>query len=176
MSHHHILNALNEGSHAMGFSTLLFWTLTDNSLQIICTSTHLINRGMPTCSVAQSCPTLCDATDHNLPGSSVHGIYQARILGWFSISLSRDLPNPGLKPASLASPALTGGSFTTEPPGKLLLSLCVGMVGSVCPQAICDKSPVNFILKALGTDLEPWVFHFWWLCIILGNAEGVDWP
>ena len=66
-----------------------------------------------------------------------------------------DLPTPGIKPVSLASPALTGGSFTTEPPGKLLLSLCVGMVGSVCPQAICDKSPVNFILKALGTDLEP---------------------
>ena len=73
----------------------------------------------------------------------------------FVISFSRDLCDPGIKPASLASPALTGGSFTTEPPGKLLLSLCVGMVGSVCPQAICDKSPVNFILKALGTDLEP---------------------
>ena len=66
-----------------------------------------------------------------------------------------DLPAPGVKPASLAYPALTGTSFTTEPPGKPLLLLCVGMAGSVCPQAICDKSPVNFILKALGMDLEP---------------------
>ena len=30
----------------------------------------------------------------------------------------RDLPDPGMEPASLAQPALTGGFFTTEPPGK----------------------------------------------------------
>ena len=38
--------------------------------------------------VAQSCPTLCDPTDCSLPGSSVHGISQARILGWVAISFS----------------------------------------------------------------------------------------
>ena len=38
--------------------------------------------------VAQSCPTLCDPRDCGLPGSSVHGIYQARILEWVAISLS----------------------------------------------------------------------------------------
>ena len=36
--------------------------------------------------VAQSCPTLCDPMDCNLPGSSVHGIFQARILEWVAIS------------------------------------------------------------------------------------------
>ena len=41
------------------------------------------------CSVAQSCPTLCDPMDHSLPGSSVHGIPQARILEWVAISSSR---------------------------------------------------------------------------------------
>ena len=39
--------------------------------------------------VAQSCPTLCDPMDHNLPGSSVHGIFQARVLKWVAISFSR---------------------------------------------------------------------------------------
>jgi len=39
--------------------------------------------------VAQSCPTLCDSMDYNPPGSSVHGIFQARILGWVAISFSR---------------------------------------------------------------------------------------
>ena len=39
-------------------------------------------------SVAQSCPTLCDPMDCNLPGSSVHGIFQARILEWVAISFS----------------------------------------------------------------------------------------
>ena len=38
--------------------------------------------------------------DHILPGSSVHGILQARILEWVTTPSSRDLPNPGIKPAS----------------------------------------------------------------------------
>ena len=40
------------------------------------------------CLVAQSCPTLCDPVDCSLPGSSVHGISQARILEWDAISSS----------------------------------------------------------------------------------------
>ena len=39
--------------------------------------------------VTQSCPTLCDPMDCNLPGSSVHGILQARILEWIAICSSR---------------------------------------------------------------------------------------
>ena len=41
------------------------------------------------CSVAQSRPTLCDSTDCGLSGSSVQGIFQARILGWVAISFCR---------------------------------------------------------------------------------------
>ena len=37
---------------------------------------------------AQSCPTLCDPVDCSPPGSSVHGILQARILEWVAISFS----------------------------------------------------------------------------------------
>ena len=39
--------------------------------------------------VAQSCPTLCDPMDCSLPGSSLHGILQAKILEWVAISFSR---------------------------------------------------------------------------------------
>ena len=39
--------------------------------------------------VAQLCPTLCDPTNCRLPGSPVHGIFQARILKWVVISFSR---------------------------------------------------------------------------------------
>ena len=39
--------------------------------------------------VAQSCPILCDPMDCSLPGSSVHGIFQARVLEWVAISFSR---------------------------------------------------------------------------------------
>ena len=38
---------------------------------------------------AQSCPTLCDATYCSLPGTSVHGIFQARTLQWIAILFSR---------------------------------------------------------------------------------------
>ena len=46
--------------------------------------------------VTQSCPTLCDPIECSLPVSSVHGIFQARILEWVAIIFSRDLPHPGL--------------------------------------------------------------------------------
>ena len=36
--------------------------------------------------VAQSCPTLCNPMDCSLPGSSVHGIFQARVLEWVAIA------------------------------------------------------------------------------------------
>ena len=52
--------------------------------------------------VVQSCPTLCDPMDWGLPGSSVNGILQARLLEWVAISFSRDLPDPGIKPRSHA--------------------------------------------------------------------------
>ena len=38
--------------------------------------------------VAQSCPTLSDLMDYSLPGSSVHGIFQARVLEWSAIAFS----------------------------------------------------------------------------------------
>ena len=41
------------------------------------------------CLVTQSCPTLCDPMDYSPPGSSVHGILQARIVEWVAISPSR---------------------------------------------------------------------------------------
>jgi len=44
--------------------------------------------------VAQSCPTLCDPVDCRLPGFSVHGILQARILEWVTISFSRGSSQP----------------------------------------------------------------------------------
>ena len=41
------------------------------------------------CSVAQSCPALCDPIDSSPPGSSAHGIFQARILEWIAMPSSR---------------------------------------------------------------------------------------
>ena len=46
----------------------------------------------------QSCPTLCDPVDCSLPGFSVHGIFQAKILEWVAISFSRGSSQPGFDP------------------------------------------------------------------------------
>ena len=62
--------------------------------------------------------TLFDPMDYSPPGSSVHGISQARILESLPFPSPGDLPDPGIKPASLVSPALAGGFFTTATPGK----------------------------------------------------------
>ena len=67
------------------------------------------------CSIAQSCLTLCNPREYSTPASSVHGIFQVRILGWVAISYSPGhLPDPGIKSSSLASPELAG----LAPPGK----------------------------------------------------------
>ena len=61
----------------------------------------------------QLCPALCNPVDCSPPGSSVHGMLQARILEWVSMPSSkgssqpRDLPNPGIKPRSLALRAVS---------------------------------------------------------------------
>ena len=57
----------------------------------------------------------CDLMDCSLPGSTVHGISQTRILEWLAISLTGDVPNPGIKPES---PALQVDSLLTEPLGN----------------------------------------------------------
>ena len=44
--------------------------------------------------VAQSCPTLCDPMDCSLPGSSVHGIFQAIVLEWIALSFSKESSQP----------------------------------------------------------------------------------
>ena len=55
----------------------------------------------------------CDPMDCSLPGSSVHGIFQARVGCHFL--LEGNLLDPGIE---TMSPALASGFFTSEPPGK----------------------------------------------------------
>ena len=106
----------------MSFSDLLYFLVTSRSIHVaahdVISFFLWLNSSpacMPACSVAKLCLTLCDPVDCSPPGSSVHGILQARILEWVAISFSRNLPNSGIEPLS---PALAGRFFTTEPPEK----------------------------------------------------------
>ena len=66
-----------------------------------------------------SCSVVTDSetpkTVCRLPGSSVHGTLQARILEWVPFSSPGDVPNPETE---FASPALQADSLLSEPPGK----------------------------------------------------------
>ena len=58
--------------------------------------------------------------DCSPPGSSVHGILQAKRLEWAAIFSSGDLPDPGIKSMSPVSPALQADSSPAKPSGKPL--------------------------------------------------------
>ena len=70
------------------------------------------------CLTTKSCPTLCDPMDCNPPGSSLHGIFLARILEWVAMPSSRGFPSP--RNWNCVS-CLAGRFFTAEPPGKPLI-------------------------------------------------------
>ena len=63
----------------------------------------------------------CDPMDCSLPGSSVHGILQARVLECVAVPSPGHLHKPGIKPMSLA---LQSDSLTSKPPGEALLVWC----------------------------------------------------
>ena len=76
-------------------------------LSLFGSSSWKISQCLCLCLVIQSCPALCDPWDCGPPVSSVHGIFQARILEWGRPCLLQgNLLDPGIKPQSPRSPAL----------------------------------------------------------------------
>ena len=84
------------------------------------------------CTHAQLCLTLCNTWSP--PGSSVHGILQARLPEWVAIPSPGDLPDPGIELTSLLSPALAGGFFA-----NCATLLVYAKWNSVIPNLIADK-------------------------------------
>ena len=74
---------LTAASPSLGFSRQEHWNWLPFPSPM-----HESEKWKWSCSVAQSCPTLSDPMDFNLPGSSVHGIFQARELEWLAIAFS----------------------------------------------------------------------------------------
>ena len=78
--------------------------------------------------VTQSCLTLCSSVDYSPPGSSVHGIFQAKNSSGLSFPSPGYLPNPGLKLRSLALPA---DSLPSEPSIiNKVVENCLGIINS----------------------------------------------
>ena len=100
------------------------------------------------CLVTKSCLTLSNPVDCSPPGSSVHGISQARIPEWVAISSSRGSSNPGIESES---PALQE-DFITEPPGKLPPNTWDSRLKLVNTVNICP-SPARLHLEEFITQI-----------------------
>ena len=87
------LPGLFSDAHFLGYSCLL-------TNQIVCGQTLLVIIVIVSHSVMSHS---LQPMDCSLPGFSVHGISQARILKWVAMSSSRDFSDPGIKPASVGS-------------------------------------------------------------------------
>ena len=90
----HTFPALWKGTSTTAYTNQTPY-LTNIFLLFATYSTCLINKAAYTHAKSlQSCPTLCDPMDCSLPGSSVHGILQARILEWVAMPSSRGSSQP----------------------------------------------------------------------------------
>ena len=83
--------------------------------------------------VAQSSLTFCNRMDCSLPGSSVHGILQARVLEWVAISFSRG----SSQPRDQTHVSCTGRWILVGHPGSPHVHLCCCSVTQLCP-TLCD--------------------------------------
>ena len=91
------------------------------------------------------CPTLCDTMDCSPPGSSAHGILQARILEWVAIPFSRGSfwPRGGTPLSASPSPALPGGPFTTSTTWEVNLQVNWGDRQADLPSFFFISSSLN---------------------------------
>ena len=122
--------------------------------------------------VAQSCPTLCDPMDCSPPGSSVLGIFQARVLEGGAIAFSKeywggllfpspgDLPDPETEPAS---PALAGGFFMLSLRGSSLRQAYWVLILFLYPRMVlsynCYLSFLYLIILIHVKDQDKWTWH-----------------
>ena len=92
---------------------------------------------------AQSCPTLCDPMDYNLPGSSVQGILHVRILEWVAIPFSRGSSQP--RDQTQVS-CIAGRFFTIWATREALFMAYLSPIKSVGPQLNQDSGVGSHVL------------------------------
>ena len=117
----------------------------------------------------QLCPNLCDPMDCSPPGSSVHGILQARILEWASVPFSRGSSPPRDQTCLSCGCYIAGGLFSTEPTGEPSspytsslnrLCVCAWSVAQSYP-TLCDpmdcSPPGSSVCGILQARILEWV-------------------
>ena len=84
--------------------------------------------------------------DHSSPGSSVPGIFPARMLRWVTMLSSKSFPNPGIESTSPVSPALHMDSLPLSHWGKYILNNQFSSVTRSCPTDSMDCSMAGFLV------------------------------
>ena len=106
--------------------------------------------------VSQLCPTLCDPMDCSMPGSSIHKIFQARILEWVTISFSRG----SSQPRDQTWVSLTEARLFTVWATREVISLCNPLLHWIWAWT-CDLLWPVWTLENM-THKEAWTVHFQW--------------
>ena len=122
------------------------------------------------CLVIKSCPALCNPMDCSPPGSSVHGILQARMLEWVAISFSRE----GNTRCSLISLVSVPGLSLPKPthpqslPHSYSLSSLSPSFLSILPSHFGSSSQVWVSCLIITTSAE--------LFLVVSDAQNVRFP
>ena len=106
-----------------------------------------------------SCLTFCGLMDCSLPGFSVHGILQARILEWVAIHSFRGSSDPGIEPRFSA---LKVDSFSLMSPGKPCVCRVLGPYQISQINRESWASFVTQLVKNLPAKWETWVQSLGW--------------
>ena len=126
------------------------------------------------CLVAQLCPTLCDPMVCSLPGSSVHGILQGRILEWVPIPSSRESSQP--RDRTQGFPTADGFFTVWVTREALSITWTIGKVYCLLyflPQnhrwyyCQCYFSKPNYTLHFLVPVRWAWEFLVWYVCCFM---------
>ena len=151
----------------------------ENSLAVSQNAKHKVT--MKWSEVPQSCLTLCNPMDCSLQGSSVHGIFQARILEWLPLPSPGYLPDPGTEPGS---PALQADSYHLRHQGSLrVLNVTLKSMASCLPFALgyhfywdfwwpdmfTKDMPIGWVSRSWGMSPPHWNIHRGWMVQTAGQ-------
>ena len=137
---------------------LIKWFLFTMTSQHLCVNWKTKKHNMRVVQVVLSCPTLCDPMDCSPPGSSVHGILQARTLERVAVPRPGDPPSP--RDRTKWSPTWQADSLTSEPPGKYL-----GQMRTTAQERAFQAALRNCSAEAEGRSV-----YIWFQWVIGGRA------
>ena len=142
---HGIVHAFSTSGCGLVYFTILYRVQQNNIF--------ILHQGCPEneSEVAQSCPILYEPMDCSLPGSSIHGIFQARVLEWGAISLSR------MSRSKRKSSSIVAGTTVLFKVSTVKLKIFSLFCVSVFMYYLCENYCKPIIVQHCIADCVSWV-------------------